>query len=147
MAYDRIDWHSETTDSLDLPEEAGGTHIGMYLAWAITRNLSGPFHEEESAEALSLLKSRKITGCQFLIEQCDTKFWEEDLSPEGNEFSKFYYEQHYFDDYVNTLAQELESEYYIEDTWENFDAIAHVIDQRFAKWKSSKNKQWWEFWK
>ena len=47
MAHDRIDWHSGAANfPSDLPDEAGGTHIGMYLAWAITRGLEGKFHRE-----------------------------------------------------------------------------------------------------
>jgi hypothetical protein len=34
MAYDRADWQSDFPD--DVPEENGGTHVGMFLAFGRT---------------------------------------------------------------------------------------------------------------
>jgi len=36
-----------------LPPENGATHIGMFLAWAIQRELAGELHCEDSADDLS----------------------------------------------------------------------------------------------
>jgi hypothetical protein len=38
MAYDRADWHYGSDFPNDVPDENGGTHIGMFLAWAIINN-------------------------------------------------------------------------------------------------------------
>jgi len=143
MAHDRIDWHSGADNfPPGLPEEAGGTHIGMYLAWAITRGLEGQFHREESPVALEEVRQRRMTGREFLVRQCDTKFWEEDLSDLGNEFTRAYYgaETHpaYFEDYEECLSANLPSLYHVADTWENFDIIAARIDERFDKWRRNR---------
>jgi len=71
MAYDRADWHSGGDFPAGLPAENGGTHIGMFLAWAIQRGLEGAFHREESATALAAVQARKMTGREFLFSQCD----------------------------------------------------------------------------
>lgn len=43
MAYDRIDWHSGGDYPAGLPEENGGIHIGMFLAWAFGQGMAGRF--------------------------------------------------------------------------------------------------------
>lgn len=52
----------------DLENEAGGTHIGMYLAWAAHRKLLGELHyEPDNAEPLNQLLTRQITGCTYFF--------------------------------------------------------------------------------
>jgi hypothetical protein len=80
MAYDRIDWHSEGDFPEDLAPEGGGTDIGMFLAWCIINKLSDDFHDEESADTLTAVRERRMTGRDFLQRMCDEKLWEEDLS-------------------------------------------------------------------
>ena len=141
MAYDKADWHSGGDFPKDLPPENGGTHIGMFLAWAILRNLEGEFHREESAGALEEVRNRQMTGRDFLFKACDGRLWEEDLSEEGNAFAAHYYGADgqpgkYFDDYAEVLERDVPGTYYVADTWDNFDKLAPVIDRRFAEWKS-----------
>jgi hypothetical protein len=139
MAYDRADWHYGGNYPSDLPLENGGTHIGMFLGWAIQRGLEGEFHRDESTGAVAAVRSRNMTGRDFLFSECDEKFWEEDLSEEGNAFAKAYYERQdaegYLSDYAATLGPGLPSLYHVTDTWENFDRMAAVIDRRYAEWK------------
>jgi hypothetical protein len=141
MSYDRMDWHYGGDFPAGLPSEAGGTHIGMFLAWAITRGLEGEFHRTESVGAIEAVRNRAMTGREFLIDQCDEKFWEQDLNDEGNAFAKMYYagegEGSYLNDYEAVLGGNLPSLYHVEDSWENFDALAPVIDRRFATWRRS----------
>lgn len=142
MAYDRADWHYGGNFPKGVPDENGGTHIGIFLAWAIINKLEGELHQEDSIEALESVRKRKITGRDFLFEQCDEKFWEEDLNEFGNAFAKHYYGDGgesglYFEDYINVLCGEDEQNfYYVEDTWENFDKLEPFISQRFEEWKS-----------
>lgn len=136
MAIDRMDWHYGGDFPDDLPDENSGTHIGMFLAWIINNNLEGDLHKEDSAEALENVRKRKITGRDFLIDQCDEKFWEEDLSEEGFEFAESYYENDYYVDYEKTLAENLPSIYHVEDIWENYEKIAQIIDKRFSECKN-----------
>lgn len=141
MAYDRADWHYGGEFPKELAPENGGTHIGMFLAWAILHGLEGEFHQEESAEALAAVRARQMTGREFLTTQCDEKLWEEDLNEEGNAFANAYYSTKaqvtYFDDYDRALGAGLPSMYHVEDTWENFDRVAAVITQRYEEWKTT----------
>lgn len=139
MTYDRIDWHSGNNFPKELSFEKGGTHIGMFLTWIINNNLIGLLHIENSKESIEKVKSREITGKDFLIKECDSKFWSEDLNEEGNNFAKFYYADEndygqYIDDYSEVFSQ-YKTLYHVEDNWENYDLISPVITKRYDEWK------------
>lgn len=143
MAHDRIDWHSGADNfPPDLPAEAGATHIGMYLAWAITRGLEGALHRGESQTALDAVRERRMTGREFLLLVCDGKFREAELNILGNAFTRSYYgadqPTSYFVDYDACLGANLPSLYHVADTWENFDRIAARVDQRFEEWRRGR---------
>lgn len=150
MAYDRVDWHSGAENfPEDLAPEAGGTHIGMFLAWAIINRLEGGIHRstEQSLDALRAVRDREVTGLEFLLAQCDEKFWEEDLSDAGNEFAKWYYglggtSGPYLGDYDRALGAGLDSLYRVEDTWENYDRVAQTIDRRYRRWRRHRGRAW-----
>ncbi|MBD9414924.1 hypothetical protein IB234_10170 [Pseudomonas sp. PDM16] len=153
MAYDRIDWHSGGEYPAGLPEENGGIHIGMFLAWAFGQGMTGDVHREDSTDLLTALERREITGLDFLLQACDSKFWDEDLSEDGNAFAVDYYTsgddspfaaQHgnYLGDYCDLFNRhaeahgfEYESTYHVENTWENFERVRVMLDQRLAQWR------------
>lgn len=144
-SIDRIDWHYGGDFPEDLPEVNGGTHIGMYLTWIIQNDLIGQLHLDGSLEEMQKVKTRQITGRDFLVDCCDEKFWEEDLNEEGLEFTLYYYQfentdnvKNYYDDYGSTLGENVESLYEIENTWENYDKLKPILDKRYAEWKSKK---------
>ena len=148
MAYDRFDWHYGSDDyPSDLPSENGGTHIGMFLAWAIINNLEGEELKEDTKESLEAVRQMSMTGREFLIKECDEKFWDIDLNYEGNDFAKDYYSNDYINDYSKILDINLSSLYHVKDNWDNYNKISVVISARYNKWKIKQNKKWWEFWK
>lgn len=141
MTYDRIDWHTNGNFPKDLPFENGGTHIGMFITWVINNNLISEFHLEKSIESIKKVKTQQMTGTEFLIKECDTKFWEEDLNSEGNSFSKFYYANNddygeYIDDY-SKVFNEYETLYSVEDTWGNYSKIEPIITKKYSDWKNN----------
>lgn len=147
-SIDRIDWHQTDNFPENVPIENGGTHIGMYLNWIIDNNLIGEFHLTESTNAIEDVKTRKITGRDFLIEYCDGKFWDEDLSEIGLKFTEDYYStDKYFGDYAEALDSNQESIYEYENSWENYEKIKVVIDKRYKDWKRKIEKKPWQFWK
>jgi len=153
MAYDRADF-DYSSDELPLPKGHAGTHIGMFLAWAVLNGLENEFHRQRSAPLLASLRAREITGRTLFEKICEGKFSERDLSPEGNAFAAFYYKNEagergqYFEDYKRTLAHHLPSFWSVEDTWANYDKLAPVLTHRFEEWKNPRpRKRWWQFWK
>jgi hypothetical protein len=133
---DRADWHYGGNFPADLPPENGGTHIGMYLAWVIDRGLASPRLVKEAGRSLQLLRERRITGRRLLFTELDEKFFDALLTQTGTDFTRDYYETDvYFADYDAILAGGLPSTYHVEDSWENYDKIAAVIDERFSQWQ------------
>jgi hypothetical protein len=153
MSYDRADF-DYSTEAEPLPKGHAGTHIGMFLAWAVLNGLDSDHHRERSAELLARLRRREITGRQFFEAACSERFSEKDLNEEGNAFARYYYVDEagkrgpYFTDYKKVLATRLPSFWHVADTWANYDKIAAVISRRYEEWKSPlRRKRWWQFWK
>ena len=139
VKFDDVSWHSGGEFPADLPPEAGATHIGMFVAWALLHGLAGDIHIGEFPEPLARLRERRITPGQFFLEACDGKFTDEDLSEVGNRFAEQYYEQDdrpvsYFADYAATVGTEPGSIYHVPDTWETYERIEQIIQQRFEDW-------------
>lgn len=73
MKYDDASWHYGGDFPEELPDEAGATHTGIFLAWALLVGLSGEFHVDDSPEDIPRLKMRSLTPGQFFLESCDGK--------------------------------------------------------------------------
>ena len=148
-SYDRADWHSGAENfPQDLPPEAAGTHIGMFLAWAILRDRIGDRPRAESAKSLLAVRRREITGRTFLFLEWGGSFGPADLSEEGNAFALAYWQDGaggihrdgYLADYERTLGGDLPDLYRVADTWENFDLLARVLDRRFEEWQKKRGR-------
>lgn len=140
MKYDDASWHSGGDFPKDLPSEAGATHTGIFLAWALLSGLAGELHESELVEELEELRRREITPGAFFLRTCDGKLTDEDLSTEGNEFAQDYFDfesGQYLEDYDRVLSSGLPSQYHVPDSWESFDRIRPILDDRLSQWRSS----------
>ena len=154
MKYDDASWHYGGEFPAGLPIENGGTHIGMFLGWVITRDLVGELHLEESAPRVQEVKDRRITGRDFLFFECDGKLIDEDLNATGNSFAMAYYESTYSADYYDNAFPEGEDPYSVEDSWANFDRLAEILDRRFSEWQQGAvfekeqppKRRCWQFW-
>ena len=143
MKYDDASWHSGGNFPDDLPPEAGATHTGMFVAWAFLSGLVGELHLEEMPEELDFLRRREVTRGAFFLRTCDGKFTDEDLSPEGNAFAQHYFDlEHgeYLDDYERVLSHDLPSQYHVPDTWQSFDRLRPVLDERFSAWRETRRR-------
>jgi len=138
--FDRADWYSgDLRYPRDLPPEAAGTHIGMFLAWAILRRRISARHEP----GVLAVRRRTATGRDYLFAACEGALREEDLDEEGAAFARVYYQDGhgnirrdgYLADYERVLGGELKDLYRVADTWPNFDLLAKVMDLRFDQWQ------------
>ncbi len=135
-SIDRAEWHYGGDFPKELPPEAGGTHIGLYLAWIIQRDLGSATLRKYTRDSLPLLRQRKITGRELLFTELDEKLFGTLLSKVGRKFTRDYYETGcYIDDYDEVLGGTLPTIYHVEDSWDNYDKLAPVIDGRFARWQ------------
>jgi hypothetical protein len=137
--YDDASWHYGGKFPADLPEEAGGTHIGMFVAWAVLAGLGGEDlcgEDADGAEFVAQLKERSITPGAFIF-LLDGKFTDEELNAEGNAFAGVYYAgDQYLDDYGATVGGDVSGLYHVEDSWKTFDRLKPVLDRRFAAWRA-----------
>ena len=143
MKYDDASWHYGGEFPEDLPDEAGATHTGMFLAWAHLAGLSDETFVTDYPEVIDRLRSREITPGKFFLTMCDGKFTDDDLNEQGDAFTKVYFDfsnGQYLTDYEDAVAaSELPSLYHVADTWENFDRLKPVLDRRFADWLESNS--------
>lgn len=141
---DDMNWHLGGGEfPPGLPEENAATHIGFFVAWAINQGLWDASPDTDETVAIQRVRDRTITGRTFLLEICDGKLFAWMLNKEGSAFARRYYESAYSKDYQSTLILDLESDYLVADNWENYDRIANVIHQRYAK---ERDKPWWKLW-
>lgn len=117
------------------------THMGMYIAWIIKNNLEGSIHKEYSHDDLEKVKKEEMTGVEFLFKNCDGKLWCEDFSEEGLEFTRSYYD-YYLQDYSDLVLCEFDIEYSIyevEDKWDNYRSVGHMLDHAYSNFKKGKS--------
>ncbi|QDU74211.1 hypothetical protein Pan97_12160 [Bremerella volcania] len=139
MKYDDASWHYGSDNfPKDLPDAAGGTHIGMYVAWAVLSGLASSQFQEDWAELVEKLNARAIAPGEFFMAACDGKFTDEELGETGQEFTEDYFDMEggeYIEDYEELFTEDVDSIYEIEDSWANYDQLKPVLDQRLADWK------------
>lgn len=142
MKYDDASWHYNADNfPKELPLVAGATHTGMFVVWGLLSGLAGDIHEPPLIEQLM---RRSITPGRFFLDDCDGKFTDEDLNDEGNAFARAYFDfetGEYLQDYESTLGQEVATLYHVADTWENYDLLKPVLDQRFSEWRAKQKPQ------
>jgi hypothetical protein len=133
---DRADWHYGGNYPQELPPENAGTHIGIYLAWIIHRELGSKSLVKLGAGTYQKVLQREATGRDLLFTELDEKFFPQLLNNEGGAFTRDYYESNdYVNDYDLVLGGELESLYHVQDTWQNYDKMAAKLDERLAAWR------------
>jgi hypothetical protein len=143
MKYDDASWHYGGTFPKDLPPEAGATHTGMFVVWALLNGLAGETHTDDFPDEIPQLRARSRTPGRFFLEACDGKFTDEDLNEEGNAFAQMYFDFKtgaYIWDYKATLGGDVPDLYYVKDSWENFERLKPVLDKRFAEWKAKSQQ-------
>jgi hypothetical protein len=136
---DRADWHYGGQFPPHLPQENGGTHIGMYIAWILNSGLASKQLLGFIADRKAAFDNRAVTGRDLLFEKLDEKFFPSLLTKEGKAFTNSYYESDtYIQDYAELLAAGFETPYEVADTWENYDRLAPRLDERLRQWRASR---------
>ncbi|QNN78044.1 hypothetical protein IAE60_00940 [Pseudoxanthomonas mexicana] len=139
MKYDDASWHYGGNFPSDLPDSAGATHTGIFLAWAVLVGLGGELFTVEEPELVNELCNRTTTPGSFFLKVCDGKLTDEDLSDRGNKFAVAYYEDgQYLADYEEMLGSSLASPYHVPDVWASFDTLRPRLDERLARWSASE---------
>ena len=127
MAIDRIDWHWDSvTDATSDDEhwEKAGAHIGYYIEWAFRKGFANPEIHGSTDEVEDILDSG-VNGVQFLIDYCDTKFWNDDLNEEGKNFTSFAYEK-YVQNFEKIVGHKLYEKKYNQ---QDLQAVSNYLDK------------------
>lgn len=141
MKYDDAEYFFLNFETDELENEAGATHIGMFMAWMILHEMVSDDARQTNAEALAKVKAREMTGAEYVIDMQDCKLFDDDLNDLGNEFAASYYESGYYADYAEAMGVDNDTAddfCRVEDTWANYAKIARVLDQRFDAFKKTR---------
>ena len=145
MIFDSADYYFIDFQT-DLPKEAAGTRIGMYVAWLALRGLGG----ESLEDYLPDLRGRRISCADFLFDACDGKFSTQDVNDEGLAFTQHYYEGQFDGDYREVFSgefsrtgHELDDACSIACSWHNFDRLALVLNRRLLDWRAQRDQVAW----
>jgi hypothetical protein len=123
----------------DLDNDAGGTHIGMFLGWAIQRGLADP----RLLAHLTDPQRGKRTGRDLLFDHCDGKLLDGDLSVEGAAFARAYYDADYLKDYMRMFALDADVFDDLGKVSDDAQAQARVsarLDRRYSAWRMRQQK-------
>jgi hypothetical protein len=137
--FDKAKWHYGGDFPEDLEEFQGFVHTGMFLGWLIEHGLVSSEFSEDHADEIQKFIKKEMTGAEIFQSNCDGVLAVEDLSDTGNRFALPYFDfekGQYLTDYENVLGQGLPSLYYVKDTWDNYEKLKAVIDQRFYAWQN-----------
>lgn len=140
MKYDDAEYHFLEFET-DLPQEAGGVHIGFYLAWLLLKGHGS----EDAAAATEALRSRRANGVQVLFDFNDGAMLDEDFDERGNAFTAAYYEAHYFADFEAVFAGDFADTGHPNDdacsippTADNQARMSAMLDRRWAQWEAGE---------
>jgi hypothetical protein len=133
QVYDKAKYHYDGDYPKELSRKQAFVHTGMFVGWLIDHDMIADDFLEETKG----FKERKITGAQ-IYEAWDGSLSSQMLTEEGNRFASDYFDIErgkFLNDYDAVLVKDLPSQYYVIDTWENYELIKQKIDQRFNTWK------------
>lgn len=135
MVYDDYKWHIANNFPIDLPKEAALTHMGMFMGWFLDKGFEADYLKENFSKNIEKFLNREFTGAKFLELSSDSKLLSKHLNDEANKFSEFYYASgNYLDDYVNLLDKSNKTIFHEPDSWEKYEKIKKVIDEKFEEW-------------
>lgn len=135
VKYDDVDWHTGGDFPKELDVGAARTHIGLFLAWAVSQGLESEVLRAHYSNKLQDLRAGRLKGTDVLEKCCDDKLTNDDLSEIGNAFVRSYYESHYLDDYVDLPDDELPTIYHELETPEKYLQVSKMLDKRYQEWR------------
>jgi hypothetical protein len=136
--FDSVAWHP-------VAAEKAATHIAMFLGWAISCDLIHQSHLDDPSAAwyVARIKTGERTAKDFLADMCRNRLTDADLAPPACEFATSYYSERYLHDYARVFS-EAPSVYDVEDTLDNLERIAVILDRRYAqyrRWRERKDPE------
>ncbi len=139
MTIDRIDWYEENVDDSITGYdrlEIAGAHIGYYMEWAYKNGFAPNNPETHAVAEYQKVAKSEINGIQFLIENCDTKFWDTDLNEEGLKFTTGVYKT-YLKNLEKILGHKPFTKKYNQ---EDFKKVSNFLDKIYVYYNNKTKK-------
>lgn len=149
IVYDKAKYHFGAENyPKDLPVEQAYVHTGMFLGWIIDNDLFNKqfFDELGIQKDIDAFKNRRIRATDIYRNLLDGTLTNEDLNEDGNAFSQYYFDFNkgqYIQDYMKVFGLKADNNYVVENTWENYEKIKKVVDQRYVQWKKKRSGNFW----
>jgi hypothetical protein len=145
--YDKAKWHFETETREELPEEMTDRQYyvpgGTVLAWFYFHRLCSRDFIEQNADELRRLRSREWTPAE-LYEVIDGVLDAPMLTRAGAAFADTLFttdDTSFYHTYSKVLGAELPSDYQVPDSWETYDRVAALLDERYRNWLETKPRK------
>jgi len=135
--FDKAKFHYDGDFPQNLPIEQAYVHTGLYLGWIIENKLYSKDFFNDFQQDIDLFLKKQVTGTE-IYEKCDGVFASDMLNKLGNQFTEEYFdfsEGAYLEDYEEVFP-EIDTLYEVKDTWENYEKLKLVINERYEGWKS-----------
>ncbi len=110
----------------------------MYLGWIIASRLESFWLRQSAPEAVEEVRSKQITGRDFLFAYCGGRLTSEALNKEAQEFTDCYYEEEFLRDFDAVLVSRTNGTYTVADTWMNYGRLAAIMDSRLRDFRGMK---------
>lgn len=130
--YDDVEWHLAEDYPDDLEPAAAGIHIGAFIGWAVLRNLVSETFTARHPDLRRRIEAGQVIPSAVAAEAGGVVA-EDQFGVTGALFVGEYFEEFYFDDYVDLSDDELPSIYHEPDTAQKMAGVAEVLDRRLAE--------------
>jgi len=139
VTFDKAKWHLNSDFPPDLNPNQVYVHTGLFVTWLIENDLFDSEFKNQNTKGIQALLSRNIFPSQFYAEYLDGIFDADGLKEDATDFTSEYFDFEkgkYVTDYLATLDPDdkLPTIFHIQDTWENFDKLRPVLNERFQNW-------------
>ena len=137
--YDKVDRYIHLLDGRD--EQQAFVPFGMLLGWFVDTDMVSDDFRTEAGKQLERVRRRSLTGPK-LYEWADGVLTDDMLSEVGDKFARHYVGgggARYLQDFRRTLCSGEQSEFDVEDSWENYEKLKPIIDATLALWKSKRS--------
>ncbi len=134
---DDMSWHLDEDFPKNLLLEAAATHMAMFLGWVIDNHKENHKLKQVAGDDLEKFRQRKVP-LNYIILNYSEKFYKEFLDDDSARFTKVYYENFYLNDYKTLLDEKDKPLFYMPDSWEKYEQVKILIEQRYQEWKKKK---------
>jgi hypothetical protein len=125
----------------------------FFASWCALKGLLRA--DKFTPDLIEPLRERRMTPLQFLHGPCGQLLWSGDIAPDARGFVSDYFDgvltpdaQRWVTDVKTVFGSSNHfrdaDEAMTEDTWDNFDRIAPVIEKRYGEWRRGELKAKWD---